>query len=400
MTTTKFCIFCGETPSDKNKEHVIPRWLIELTGNPKRKGCFGKNEHSFDQFVFPSCKKCNDEFSNLEAKSCEVMKKILVEIKVSSDDLLILLDWFDKVRVGLWLGFSYTLKDRFKVGPKNNGTRPNFFIKQRVGLFDRALIIQQTDCDFKRINFIGADTISFNFAPSVFNLIINNFYFTNISSLSFLSQRLGFPYINEMIAMPGRKGVYQSIFSPGNGKRRKLVINEAFQPDESLTIFQPILCEFPFEYKERFRLQHQQLLNETFLDFKKGIERVFIESKDINCRPISNEECVILKPKKILDDYEHSLRNPINLLKLQNKISDTSHINRSQLSNNEKKLFNIDSVLSLSHNNILLESYNNQLKEHMPNIRHNRKCEPNEKFKVRLGKPPIFNNPETEMVNK
>ena len=24
----KYCVFCGNKPQDKNKEHIIPRWLI------------------------------------------------------------------------------------------------------------------------------------------------------------------------------------------------------------------------------------------------------------------------------------------------------------------------------------------------------------------------------------
>jgi hypothetical protein len=32
----KFCVFCGESPENKNKEHVIPQWLIRMTGYSKR----------------------------------------------------------------------------------------------------------------------------------------------------------------------------------------------------------------------------------------------------------------------------------------------------------------------------------------------------------------------------
>jgi len=33
---TKYCVFCGKPPSDKNKEHVLPHWLIKMTGDPNR----------------------------------------------------------------------------------------------------------------------------------------------------------------------------------------------------------------------------------------------------------------------------------------------------------------------------------------------------------------------------
>ena len=72
----KFCIFCGGEPVAKNKEHVLPQWLIELTGNPKRLAGFGidlfsskQRKYSLNQFQFPACKDCNNEFSSLEGKA-------------------------------------------------------------------------------------------------------------------------------------------------------------------------------------------------------------------------------------------------------------------------------------------------------------------------------------------
>ena len=62
MTSSKFCVFCGCHPQGKTKEHIIPKWLIELTGDPGRKAYFGfsKNfdadpkhrKYAFDQFTF------------------------------------------------------------------------------------------------------------------------------------------------------------------------------------------------------------------------------------------------------------------------------------------------------------------------------------------------------------
>ena len=72
----KFCIFCGEKPESKNKEHVIPKWLIELTGDPKREAFFGIDAvsekkgprvFSFDSFTFPACEQCNTDFAALES---------------------------------------------------------------------------------------------------------------------------------------------------------------------------------------------------------------------------------------------------------------------------------------------------------------------------------------------
>ena len=35
--TKKICVFCGKKPIEKTNEHIIPLWLIEYTGDPKRK---------------------------------------------------------------------------------------------------------------------------------------------------------------------------------------------------------------------------------------------------------------------------------------------------------------------------------------------------------------------------
>ena len=37
----RFCVFCGAKPNKKSREHIIPQWLIELTGDPQRQAVFG-----------------------------------------------------------------------------------------------------------------------------------------------------------------------------------------------------------------------------------------------------------------------------------------------------------------------------------------------------------------------
>lgn len=80
------CIFCGEPPDNKTKEHVIPKWLIELTGDPKRIWKLGvrygeedkrKRERKFaaDQFQFPACEACNSAYSELEGRAKSYMTK-------------------------------------------------------------------------------------------------------------------------------------------------------------------------------------------------------------------------------------------------------------------------------------------------------------------------------------
>lgn len=37
------CVFCGMQPDSKTREHVLPRWLIEITGEPNRRAYLGRD---------------------------------------------------------------------------------------------------------------------------------------------------------------------------------------------------------------------------------------------------------------------------------------------------------------------------------------------------------------------
>ena len=124
----KFCVFCGKKPTNKNKEHVIPRWLIEYTGEINRRinVGFDSNKHelrtfSFNQLTLPACEQCNFEFGKIEAKVKPIIISLIEKGELVYSDTSLLLDWVDKVRVGLWLLF-YTLDNNsMDIGP-------NFFI--------------------------------------------------------------------------------------------------------------------------------------------------------------------------------------------------------------------------------------------------------------------------------
>ena len=122
----KVCVFCGEAPQDKNKEHILPNWLIELTGDPKRVARFGIDFHktpfafrefAFDSLVFPACSNCNERFGKLEEVIKPIFVRLLAYLPLSSEELILLLDWLDKVRVGLWLGYLYLDKNPLGIDP-------------------------------------------------------------------------------------------------------------------------------------------------------------------------------------------------------------------------------------------------------------------------------------------
>ncbi|KPK90056.1 hypothetical protein AMJ80_08925 [bacterium SM23_31] len=120
----KFCVFCGKNPTNKTNEHVIPDWLIKLTGDPKREIIAGinwdsgeKRKLAFNKFVFPACNKCNGEFSEMENQASVIVKKILREESLSSIEFNTLLIWFDKIRIGSYLAVYNFNKKHYPIKP-------------------------------------------------------------------------------------------------------------------------------------------------------------------------------------------------------------------------------------------------------------------------------------------
>ena len=102
---TRHCIFCGEPPVKKNKEHVIPLWLIRLTGDPNRQIHISVatddpdhlvRKFAFDQFTFPSCTRCNSEFETLEGAVKPIIIAMLDGEALDSDHIALIMDWLIK----------------------------------------------------------------------------------------------------------------------------------------------------------------------------------------------------------------------------------------------------------------------------------------------------------------
>ena len=231
----KFCIFCGNKPDQKTKEHIIPQWLIKMTDHKERKTVFGirdKGQINFPwmQYTFPSCKVCNENYSDLEGQVKLIIEKLLVHEKLAQNDIIKLLDWFDKVRIGLWLGQS--LLNGYKL-------KPNFHINQRVGISDRLLVIYRSTETDKGILFTGTESLAFKFSPSCFALTINELTFFNYSSAFLMSKNMGFPYPEKIETYPnGQIGVRK--LNKGNLKiTRPLLEGKIIQP--AVKIYQTIL---------------------------------------------------------------------------------------------------------------------------------------------------------------
>jgi hypothetical protein len=197
----KMCVFCGNLPDEKTKEHVIPKWLIEFTGDPNRTVFLGfdlphfiktgeikKRQYAFSAFHFPACSSCNSEFSKLESDTKLLMHKIFAGEFLDNGEITTLLDWFDKVRMGLWLAFI-TLDDLTKE------FTPRLYIKNRQKQKDRALFIYDIrDTTHKELGISGVNSPIFNQVPGCFMLRINSKLFFNASTDFLTSKSLGFNY--------------------------------------------------------------------------------------------------------------------------------------------------------------------------------------------------------------
>lgn len=191
---SRFCVFCGNIPLDKNREHVLPQWLIELSGPAKRVVNFGMNpmtgqlpRFDWSSFAFLSCRQCNERYSTLEAEVKGLIESLLARDPIKASNYVSLLDWLDKVRVGLWLGYSYLHKNPLKISP-------TFHIDSRIGKKDRMLAIYTIETNRRGLNTYGAETLCFQYQPSCFSLNINNTYILNMSWDFMCSARCGFPF--------------------------------------------------------------------------------------------------------------------------------------------------------------------------------------------------------------
>ena len=269
----KECVFCGSFARAKNREHVIPQWLIRITGMANQRVRFGYDkatgiprEFNYNSFAFPACEDCNSKFSKLEALAKPVITKVLSSEALSKHEFHTLLDWFDKVRIGLWLAFYYLDKNFFGITPK-------FHIATRIGLSDRMLQIVKVSTDQNELSFRGCDMPSFYYTPSCFSMIINGYCFINMSVPFLVAPRLGFPFstINRL----REDGLIDIELHAGDNCAKCPVM-----PDwlffEGTSLFQAM---FPWQIKNLYSRPYyeNEYVRAHSLSFEEGVGEVFIE---------------------------------------------------------------------------------------------------------------------------
>ena len=218
MTT---CVFCGTEARKtlRSKEHIIPMWLLKLTGDPHR-----KIRIEFDPdtgadvirpastFHFPACKTCNERYgAGLEAKAHPIVIELSKRKTLTVAQCYVLLDWLDKVRVGLWLGYHALHRDIIQ---------PHFRIDGRVGKKDRAAIISVDPNDnSKGYSVGGCDNNVFRTTQAGLYLRINNIRILSISSDLLVSHLAGLPHPTEFFLRDD--GLAYAAMAPGDHQIRQ-----------------------------------------------------------------------------------------------------------------------------------------------------------------------------------
>ena len=295
----KFCIFCGERPRDKNKEHVLPLWLIALTGDPKRIVNFGIDlenrrvrQFAFDKLTFPACSQCNSNFAILEAGAERIVRRLLDHQAVDTYDVMLLLDWLDKVRVGLWLGFFYLHKNLA-------GIEPRFHITHRLGAFDRMVGIIRLEETLRGLRFVGPVSLFFQLSPTCFALGINDLYFLNVSGVSLCSQRLGFPYQRPLNI---RKDHQMEVSLHPGSERIMYPVERGSSLPNMVSIYQPVFKQFLASNNGQEYLTGGWVKKYT-ADHERGLGKLFLQ-RDGSVQPFGDNPSMEWFPAKIWKPWQ------------------------------------------------------------------------------------------------
>jgi hypothetical protein len=323
------CIFCGKFPIDKNKEHVLPRWLIEMTGDSKRPlkipFCAGLRKGlpdslAFDSLKFPACARCNSDYSQLEDQAKVIVSRMLQFEELDSQQLNTFLNWLDKVRTGLWLGILALIGNPTNIQPK-------FHIAARVAAKDRMVVIHRCEAGPTGLSVFGTNLPIFWYYPVCFSLMINHLSFLNASTDFLISRRLGFPYPEKLVPKPDGSSVAEM----ARGTERYLLplIRMPYNQDGT-EIFQPMFHHslslgsrdsfsglYDTEYVERHSISHSDGIGKIILQKERSI--IFYEGPSAQWQPHKQHK------------FEDLLRFvPIQTLKLQNHLAEAEVMTNSQ----------------------------------------------------------------------
>lgn len=322
------CIFCGKPPQKKNKEHIFPQWLLRLTGYDEKEASVGSNWKTGEEFIFnikaytfPSCTTCNSNFGKIEAQVKPIFEKLMLDQNVSTPELELLLDWFDKVRISAWLGVKYMNKSTF-------GVDSHYYVNTRVGLKDRYLSITNTYKDGKELNWSGVNTIAFMFSPTAFSLRVNNLVFVNCSSDFVVSRQLGFPYVLCEIPTPDKNTTDAKFAMPKMQTEKRIFKTRTYSP--KVEIAQPMYKVIDGSLREYY--DHDYIRNNSY---EKGVGKIFV-SHGNNFRALERDEEVSFQTPEPRPKFGHiEVVRPI--LELQIELIQSKTRNLMNLSMKQKR---------------------------------------------------------------
>lgn len=282
----KICVFCGHQPQDKNKEHIIPKWLIKLTkseGSLKTVGIdlsVGEEINlNLYSYTFPACTTCNTNFSIIEAQVKPIVERILKDGYVTGAELLLLLDWFDKIRVCLWLAMKIRNDHTITLEPK-------YYVNTRVGKKDRMLAITNTYDGLDELWWTGMHTLAFLVSPTCFTMKINNVIFNNCSMDFILSEQLGFPYALYEKQNIDDSNLQDFAFTAGKEKVVGKLFQTPFYKDTTI-IAQTIFTEAKRLNPKRYDTEY---VKNNFYDYSNGIGKIFVSHEGITYSMEMDEE--------------------------------------------------------------------------------------------------------------
>lgn len=235
------CVFCGAKvrKSVRSKEHIVPMWLLEATGDPNRKIRIEFDPDSgadiirpASTFHFPSCGDCNQSYGEtLEGQAKKAMESLFRGGSLRVSQCYRLLDWLDKVRIGLWLGYHMLHKEVFV---------PKFRIDSRLGKKDRIAIISVDPEDtFKGFSIGGCDNNVFRTSQAAVYLRINNVRILSVSFDSVISAFAGVPHMKEMFMSAENPSQYVRDLKVGD---YRLSQNwKEFAPSGAIVLAQPVV---------------------------------------------------------------------------------------------------------------------------------------------------------------
>jgi hypothetical protein len=196
------CVFCGKPvgKAARSREHVLPMWMLRATGDPNRVIKIESDPvtgadvlRPASTFHFPACKPCNERYGKtLETRAQRAVEALMAGKSLAVSQCYWLLDWLDKVRVGLWLGYNMLHKEDFA---------PNFRIDQRIGIKDRVAIVSvDPDDGTKGFGLGGMDNQIFRTSQAGMYLKINNLRILSLSFDGLVSRYAGMPFAKEVLA--------------------------------------------------------------------------------------------------------------------------------------------------------------------------------------------------------